>query len=443
MSLDISREFPGFHVQETRDPLTGKKMQTWRHVSGMMIKVLPRPGFSKRFAAMTVPYGSIHQSFMVSGQKIDVPAGSAHFLEHCIFSRDDQGGLLGRLSALGASANAYTTHTHTMYYFSAVHHFERALKIYLSSVLMPYLEADRVEAERPVILAELGQYFDDPDNRCYMQLIENIYKNHPVRTDIGGTIDSVKKISSEDLKQIHSAFYRPGSLSLTIAGDFDETRILKEIAEFLPEKPGPAVESVLPQEPVAVNSSGSEMFMDISAPSFLIGIKDPFILPQKPIEGLDLINRQRAARLMLDTLLSPVSPIYETLFSEGLINDSFGYHYSCENSFAFLAMGGEANDPQKTCEKLTELLSKALQQGVNKELFEIQKRAAAGDFVRSLDAVEHSGMVQAQCNLHGVDLFDYPLLYDKMEAGIAADMLSFISDTSNYSNSIVKIKSDF
>lgn len=428
----------GFHLQETRDHLTGQTLRTWRHKSGMIVKVLPRPGFSKRFAAMTVPYGSINQSFFTNGDKIDVPAGSAHFLEHCIFSRDDEGGLLGKLSALGASANAYTSHTHTMYYFSAVHNFEDALKLYLEAVLDPYLEDDRVDAERPVILAELSQYLDDPDNRCYMQLLENLYVGHPVRQDIGGTLDSVRKINSRHLKDIHAAYYRPGSLSLTVAGDFDEERILVDLVGFLPERPGAEIQAIFPDEPEAVIRAESRLQMDISSPSFLCGIKDAAILPQRPKTGLDLVGRQRAARLMFDTLLSPVSPVFEKLYSEGLINESFGYHYSCENSFAFLAIGGESPEPEKASARLIELLIQAVENGIDKKMFEIQKRAAAGDFVRSLDAVEHSGMVQAQCNLHRVDMFDYPLLYDKMDAAAADDMLMFLRDRNNYSVSIVR-----
>lgn len=428
----------GFHVQEIRDHLTGQTLRTWRHKSGMMVKVLPRPGFSKRFAAMTVPYGSINQSFSADGIVYNVPAGAAHFLEHCVFSRDDEGGLLGKLSALGASANAYTSHTHTMYYFSAVHNFEAALKLYLGAVLDPYLEQDRVEDERPVIIAELNQYLDDPDNRCYMQLLENLYEGHTVKQDIGGTLDSVASITSDHLKAIHAAYYRPGSLTLTVAGDFDENKILTDLLEFLPDHAGPDIQALFPEEPETVVRTESVLRMDISSPSFLCGIKDPDILPHKTKSGLDLVGRQRAARLMFDTLLSPVSPVYETLYSEGLINDSFGYHYACENSFAFLAIGGESPEPEKASIRLIDLMIEAIENGIDQEMFEIQKRAAAGDFVRSLDAVEHSGMVQAQCNLHMVDLFDYPLLYDKMDAAAADYMLSFLRDRRNYSVSIVR-----
>ncbi len=431
-----------FALIETIDPLTQHLLKTYRHVSGFVVKILPRPGFSRRFAALTVPYGSIHTSFERDGQTFVVPDGSAHFLEHCVFSRDDEGGLLGRLSELGASANAYTSHTHTLYYFSSVASFDIGLSQYLDAVLNPYLEADRIEAERPVILAELDQYLDDPDTVCYVQLLNHLYENHPVRQDIGGTADTVKQITSEHLKSIWSTFYQPGMLSLTLVGDLDEAKILNDLANRLAQAKPIAGRSVLPLEPTHPNHPLASRAMDVSAPSFLIGVKDPTISPQQPLLGRDLVMRQRMARLAFDTLLSPASTLYESLFDRGLINDSFGYHYACEPSFAFLAAGGESNDPLAAGEALIENLIAAYKQGLDPDLFEIQKRAAAGDFVRSLDSIEQSGLVQAQCNQHGLDLFDYPALYDKMNAEIAMKSLKFLGDRKSYSLSIITRQSD-
>lgn len=428
----------GFHCQESSDPLTGKVMRTYRHESGFLLKVLPRPGFSRCFAAMTVPYGSIHNRFRIPGETLSVPFGSAHFLEHCVFSRDEQGGLLGRLSELGASANAYTTHTHTLYYFATVHHFAEALTLYFDAVLRPYLEPDRIDSERPVILAELDQYQDDPDTRCYMQLLENLYARHPVREDIGGTPAAVNTITSEHLKQVWRWFYQPGSLSMTLVGDFDETSILHALASRLPTSAAAAGQPELPDEPAAPCRPESQSDMAMSAPSFLVGIKDPAILPQSPLTGRFLVQRQRAARLLLDTLLSPVSPLFQDLYASGLINESFGFHYACEENFAFLAVGGESPDPRAAAVALRDGLIRHIQAGIDPEQFEIQKRAAAGDFVRSLDSIEHCGMVQAQCNLHGMDLFDYPALYDNMDLTTAIGMLAFLADPACYTLSIVE-----
>jgi predicted Zn-dependent peptidase len=393
-------------------------------------------------SAVTVPYGSICTTFSDGTETWQVPAGTAHFLEHCVFSRDEGGGLLGRLAALGASANAYTAHSHTMYYFSAIAHFSDALNLYLDAVLNPYLENDRVEAERPVILAELDQYHDDPDTRCYMSLIENLYKDHPVRQDIGGTPESVRAITDNDLKNVWRHFYQPGQLALTLAGDLDEEKILEQLAKRLlvHAAAGDTVREaklVLPTEQAGPALALSTLQMDVTTPSFLVGIKDPQLLPGHQLHGRSLVFRQQAARLLFDTMLSPVSPLYDALYGEGLINDSFGFHYACEGSFAFLACGGESAEPEKAAAAVRDGLIRFFGEGIDETQFEIQKRAAAGDFVRSLDSVEHCGMVQAQCNLHQIDLFDYPELYDKMDCATACGMMDFLAEPACYSVAIL------
>ena len=150
--------------------------------------------------------------------------------------------------------------------------------------------------------------------------------------------------------------------------------------------------------------------MDVTTSSFLVGIKDPDLLPATTLTGQNLVARRRAARLLFDTLLSPVSQLYESLYAGGLINDSFGFHYACEESFAFLACGGESDTPEESADAVLQGLVQTFRQGIDPDVFESQKRAAAGDFVRGLDSIEHSGMVQAQCSLDGVDLFDYPAI---------------------------------
>ncbi|MDD3866236.1 MAG: pitrilysin family protein [Eubacteriales bacterium] len=429
-----------FHALFVVDPLTGKSLHTYHHTSGLTVKYLPRPGFSRSFAALTIPYGSIHTEFTVDGESRRVPAGTAHFLEHCVFSRDASGGLLGALSDFGASANAYTTHTHTLYYFSTVDHFGEALRLFFQTVLNPYLETDRIESERPVIQAELNQYMDDPDTRAYMKTVEALYEHHPVRADIGGTIESVATITDDHLKQVWRHFYQPAMLTLTIVGDLDERQMLEAVASLVASSVRPAESRPLPvfpeHESLAVNQRQT-VRMDVAAPSFLLGIRDPQPMDQ-PIKGCDLVYRQRAARLALDCLLSPVSPLYENLYRQGLIHDSFDYHYSCEESFAFLICGGESPDPEKAALAVRDALIESVAQPLPADLFETQKRSAAGEFVSSLDSIEYSGIVQARCSLSQVDLFDYPRIYDKITSTGAADAIRFLADPGNYTITLLQ-----
>jgi predicted Zn-dependent peptidase len=243
----------------------------------------------------------------------------------------------------------------------------------------------------------------------------------------------VNTITTDDLKAITETFYHPSALSLTIVGDFDEAAILSLLARILPEKRQtiPTVESVKePEHPIVFQS---ELRMDVATSSFLIGIKDPVPTSERPLHGRDLAIRQRSGRLIFDTLLSEASAIHEELFDAGLIHDSFGVQYVCESDFAFAAAGGESDQPAEAAQRLIDLLVQKWNEGLDPYLFSVQKKAAAGDFLRSFDSIDHSGMVQARCNLYPVDLFDFPAIYDKIELTALRESFAFIGDPNNYS----------
>ncbi len=132
--------------------------------------MIPRTGFSRKFAAISIPFGSVNDSVRTDGGRIRLPAGTAHYMEHCIFSKDENGGLLSRLSSMGANANAYTSFDHTMYYFTSSENFSEILDVYAKAVMEPYLGQDRIDAERDIIIQELKMYKDNPDSRAFNEI---------------------------------------------------------------------------------------------------------------------------------------------------------------------------------------------------------------------------------------------------------------------------------
>ncbi len=457
-----------FKKMERTDPLTGVTIQTFRHPCGLILHRIPKKKFSKKFAGILVPFGSVHNQFTTEEGTTTFPAGTAHYLEHCIFSREEEGGLLNRLSALGVSANAYTSHTHTMYYFTTVDHFTEAFDLYFNAVIHPYLEQDRIDAERSIILQELEMYQDDPENRCFGNMIEALYSNHPVRIDIGGTKESVLKITPDHLKRIQRSFYTPKALTVTVAGDIGEEEILSILEKHLEAMGDYSAKRpvfIYPDEPATVGRPLIEDQMDVSAESFLIGIKNPAVSPHQPIIGADKVILQRGGQLFCEMILGSSSEIFETLYSEGLVNDSFSFQFVCEETYSYLVMGGESPEPVVAAEKLHALVMASIPapeaerfktlgdtEGAwnNRDMgsdnkdepsgFELQKRVEAGDFVRSLDSVEHCGMSAAIAEMSGLHIFDYPTIYDKMELEQVTDSMRFICDPNLETESFIFMK---
>ncbi len=419
----------GWTLAPRTDPLSGERMDAWTHASGLVLLHFPKPGFSKAFAGFAVPYGSVHTAFE-SDDAHRVPEGSAHYLEHCVFTRDENGGLLSALSGLGAHANAYTTHTHTLYHFTASDAFEASFRKMLHAVLRPELGPERVDAERPIILSELAMYRDEPDSRGFTALLEGLYAVHPVRGDIGGTAGSVAEIRSEHLRAIHAAFYAPRRMTVAVVGDLDADALLAAVAAEVDGLPVSAPGAPrLPAEPARAAAARTTVRMDVAMPSFLVGIKDPAAAEAGSARTpRELAVRRRAGRLVFETLLGSASPVFDSLYADGLLTDSFGFHYLCEDGFAFLAAGGESPEPERAASELLSRMRAAFRNGLDPVLFENQRRAAAGHFLRSLDSTEGCGLSALHAALAGVELFDYPGIYDSIDREEASAGMRFLLD---------------
>ena len=50
--------------------------------NGLKVNILPKTGFKKTYAVLTTDFGSMDREFTLDGEKIQIPAGTAHFLEH-------------------------------------------------------------------------------------------------------------------------------------------------------------------------------------------------------------------------------------------------------------------------------------------------------------------------------------------------------------------------
>ena len=135
-----------------------------------------------------------------------------------MFDTED-GNALQDLAANGASPNAFTSNAITGYYFESTEKFEENLRILLSFVSIPYFTKESVEKEQGIIGQEIRMYDDEPEWRVYLALMECLFQNHPIRTSVAGTVESIAEITHETLYACHKAFYNPANMVLTVVGN--------------------------------------------------------------------------------------------------------------------------------------------------------------------------------------------------------------------------------
>ncbi len=90
--------------------------------NGLPVCIVPKPGFSRKYALFATRYGGMDMRFELKGQWLDTPAGIAHYLEHKMFDTKD-GNALQELAKNGAEPNAFTSNAITCYYFDSTEKF--------------------------------------------------------------------------------------------------------------------------------------------------------------------------------------------------------------------------------------------------------------------------------------------------------------------------------
>ena len=161
---------------------------------------------------------------------IEVPDGIAHFLEHQLFE-DESGHVFNVFADLGASVNAYTSHTMTSYLFSTTDNFSRAFDRLLDFVQSPHFTPAGVEKEIGIIEQEIQMYQDQPRHRLVMNLLQALYHVHPVRIDIAGTPESIRRSTADTLYTCYDTFYHPSNMAVFVVGDVDPDEVLRQVSD--------------------------------------------------------------------------------------------------------------------------------------------------------------------------------------------------------------------
>ena len=240
--------------------------------NGLEVRVIPRPGFAKKYAFFATRYGGMDTRFCLDGQWLDTPPGIAHYLEHKMFDTED-GNALQELAQNGAEPNAFTANAMTGYFFESTEHFEENLKILLSFVSVPYFTKESVDKEQGIIAQEIRMIEDNPDWQIYHRMVEAMYRKSTARIAIAGTVESISHITAETLYQCHQAFYTPSNMILTVVGDVDPAKV-EDIAFWtLPRTGGPEIPRDYGAEPDGVAERETRLSMEVSAAQFLAGFK--------------------------------------------------------------------------------------------------------------------------------------------------------------------------
>jgi len=202
--------------------------QMTRLPNGISIAIDPMPGARSVSIGLYAGVGSRSEA--------EGKGGLAHMLEHMVFKGAggrDARAIAEAIEDVGGSLNAWTARDQTVFHARTLPaDVGLALQLIADLVRDPKLDEVELEREKQVILSELGEARDAPDDLIYDHLFEAALGSQPLARPVLGREESILGLTRDDCLAWLATEYRPSRLVISAAGAVDPEAIL-EMAERL------------------------------------------------------------------------------------------------------------------------------------------------------------------------------------------------------------------
>ncbi len=397
-----------------------EKLYIEKMKNGLTVMIIPKENVQKKYVIWGTNFGSIDNTFIIPNEnkKIQVPDGVAHFLEHKLFEQENGRNSLDVLTGLGADANAYTTNDHTAYLFETVDNFYEVLDEFMDYVQNPYFTEENVEKEKGIIAQEIMMENDHPGWKVYLNALECMYINNPIKLEIAGSVESIQKIDKELLYNCYKVFYNPSNMVLVLCGDFKPEEIIKEVEKRLVDKEAQGeIKRIYPEEPEGINKKIIETNMEVSMPIFVIGIKD------KPSND-ECVKKHIAIEIILNMLLGASSKLYKKMYEDGVLIYKPELDYDFSKTYAHITITGQSKNPKMLLEEVKKELKNMKEKGFDDEYFDIIKRKIYGSYISDYNYIGNVARMFLSDYFKGINSFEYLENYSTIEKKYVMQILN-------------------
>jgi predicted Zn-dependent peptidase len=258
--------------------------------------------------------------------------GISHFIEHTIFSGTNKRSpkdVARSIESIGGEMNAMTTNERTSFYVRVPSkYFDIALDVLSDCIINSQFKEEEIEKERHIILSELDIFKDTPTIYQWILFQGKLFKKIPAKNNIGGTKETVSKITREDIIKFYQQHYVKKNMIITVVGNFDKNvanKIEFKFSDIKNDEPQPIIEILEPKQ------EKKEEYIErrkIDHSYFVIGYKVP---GRNNLDSyvLDLI------RIIMGT--GQNSRLYEEIRLKRGLGYAVGSHYESNKDYGFFA----------------------------------------------------------------------------------------------------------
>ncbi len=234
--------------------------------SGLRVVSVDMPGLETAAVGVWVDTGARRESVRLNG--------ISHLLEHMAFKGTKRRSALAiaeEIESVGGHLNAYTSREQTAYIGRVLKEdVPLAIDILADIVQHATMPDDELERERKVVIQEIAQVHDTPDDLVFDLFQETAFPDQPLGRSILGTTERIAGFSRETLADYMAAHYCAERMVVAAAGRIDHDRLVELTGEAFDSLPHRAASAF---EPAAYRGGDTRRDQDLEQVHLLIGFK--------------------------------------------------------------------------------------------------------------------------------------------------------------------------
>jgi len=275
-------------------------------------------------------------------------------------------------------------------------------------------------------------YEDNADSRLYENLFATMFRHHPVRVPIAGTVESIAEITADTLNDCFRAFYAPSNMMLCVVGDVDPEMVIRMTEAGLGKECAPRpIRDYGPKDSLDCECHEIRKAMEVSMPMFAVGFRC-----ELPDGGNESMKQEIVGDLCCELLAGESSAFYQRLYDENLIDSDFTAGFECVKGAGLITFSGDSRDPEAVRDAILAEARSMLERGLDEKAFLRLKKSAMGRRIRALDSFESICYRVCANFFDRVDYFDFPELYEEVTLD---DVRRFMEDTIRESRMVLSV----
>lgn len=167
-------------------------------------------------------------------------AGISHFIEHMVFKgtkNRNSFDIVNEIDSIGAQINAFTAKSYTCFYTVSIDtNVEKCADVLADMYFNPSFDKDELERERRVVIEEINESEDTPDDVCMERLLSAFFKDNPLEKPILGSKKTLGAMTSKTLSDYHKKYYTAPDTVIAIAGNISENSAIELVKRYFESK---------------------------------------------------------------------------------------------------------------------------------------------------------------------------------------------------------------